>query len=166
MKMILLKIAQFTVLVAIMSLIAAGVKAKARCVGTERFVCYGWPVRGLMLCCLAVVGIMIREVMSGDPRATVIDWRVPCFLAAVAFPTTVEVLVRRVLFSAFGITVISPWTGTRRIPWQEILSIEHSCWLQWHRMRVEGKRSVFLSDLLSGKEELIAAALMRQGGAR
>jgi len=158
MPFIFLKLLQYAVLILVMLLLIRSVRAKARSSGVSRIVEYGRPVKIFVSAIMLLVVFMTRGVLSDDPKATVTDWRIPAFLWLVFIPYLWEIFRRRLIFTENNFTVISPWGRRKRVEWSEVISIKYSAWLQWHVIKTSENGNVYLSDLLSGKAELLVLA--------
>jgi len=143
-------------------LIYRSARAEARPAGTELVVEYGNTIQILALVFVAVLGAMVHDVTSGNPAATVKDWRVPAFFGAIVLPLGLEIFRRRVIITDQQVTFISPWSRRLTVPWTDICGVEYQDWLQWHRLDLAGERCVYLSDLLSGKEEFFGMVARRR----
>ena len=164
MKIVLLKIIQYVLVVLILSLLLASVRSRARIALPGRIVEYGWPVKILLSMGLGPLAFMIRDVLSGDPKATVTDWRVPVFFALLLIPTLLEIFFRQVILTEGTVIIHSAWSRKREIPWTEITAVSYSPWMQWHSISTRGQGSFCCSDLLSGKEEFLSAIAARLSG--
>ncbi|MGV3755089.1 MAG: hypothetical protein ACO1QS_06880 [Verrucomicrobiota bacterium] len=138
------------------------VQGGARHAGAELVVEYGRTIQILALIFVAVLAFMTHDVTSGNPAATVKDWRVPAFFGAIVLPLVLEILRRRIIITDQQVTFISPWGRRLTIPWTDISGVEYQEWLQWHRLDLAGGRSVYLSDLLSGKEQFFGMVARRR----
>ncbi|MCD6050363.1 MAG: hypothetical protein K0Q55_1766 [Verrucomicrobia bacterium] len=143
-------------------LILWSVREGARQAGAELIVEYGNTIQILTLIFVAVLGAMVHDVTSGNPAATVKDWRVPAFFGAMLLPFALEIFRRRISITDQQVTFISPWSRRLTVPWTEITGVEYQEWLQWHRLDLAGGRSVYLSDLLSGKEQFFGMVARRR----
>lgn len=162
--MVLLKVIQYVLVVLILSLLLASVRSKARIALPGRIVEYGWPVKILLSMGLVPLAFMIRDVLSGDPKATVTDWRVPVFFALLLIPTLLEIFFRQVILTEGTVIIHSAWSRKREIPWTEITGVSYSPWMQWHSISTRGHGSFCCSDLMSGKEEFLSAIAARLSG--
>lgn len=119
---------------------------------------YGPLAKMLCAVSLLVLLMLLPQVRSGDLKATAAAWRVPTFFGLVLIPILWEVIVRRVILLDNGFKVVSPWRRIRTIEWSEITGINYSARMHWHVIRTANRGEVHLSDLLSGKEPLLALA--------
>ena len=158
MNTILLKLLQFGLFILTMALLIGSVRGTARTTAAGRIVEYGRPVKILFSAFVPLLAVMIAQVLSGNPKASVTDWRVPALFGLLLIPMLWEFSLRRVILSENSFTVFSPWWRRKEIEWSQITKIEYSKGLNWHVIRTSKSGSVYLSDLLSGKAELLTLA--------
>lgn len=148
-------ILHFLLWLAAMVVLAVCVKSRAEWDGDRKVVEFSFAFWIVGAAGLVMLGLMIRDVVSGNPKATVTDWRVPAFFGAILLPLILEVVFRRVLFTEDSVIFRSPWSRSVTAKWTEIVGVTYSSWVQWHCITLVSGRRIYLPEMLSGKEELL-----------
>ena len=64
-------------------------------------------------------------------------------------------------FDEEGIVFHTPWTGTKRERWEDLVSAEPNAWLSWYTLTFASGRKVRLSTFLTGHLSALEAARSR-----
>ncbi len=135
----------------------------ARHTAAGKVVEFGWFGWGSVVLALALLTAMVWDVLSGDSKATITDWRVPAAFSVICSWFLIEVSFRRIVFSDTSVSMCSPWSGTKRLAWTEIISVRR-VWWRSDGVRVETTHgSFFLYYCMSGKDEFLAVLAEKSG---
>ena len=117
----------------------------------SRFVLkYGTVMRAFGTAMVVLGGFFLYAASRSSQDQRILAWMVSGALAASGLYVFLEVLLVRIEFDDLFIYSFSPWRGTRRIAWSEIITWRYSDVNRWYVIRTEAHGTLLVSTFLSG----------------
>lgn len=118
---------------------------------------YGWRFRAFILLFAGLIPVVgAWAYLKGDIH-DMADKVAAVLLNMFALYAFLEVFLVRITFDESGISARSPWRGSRRIAWSEIIGYDFSGWNRWHLLRTTRQGTLRLSIYLTGLDTFFEA---------
>ena len=124
---------------------------------------YGGAWRGVTIVFfLFPVAIAVLAMVSPPkPEERWFPLQIICGFLAIIVPLALEVFRRRLRIDQDALVSESPWTGSVRIPWDEVTAVSYQPAMCWYVIDSRGQGRMRVGMFMSGLETLAAALAER-----
>lgn len=150
------------VAVAVTVLLLKTVRAEAEPADGEIILQYGkslrWLVSFFWVCCVG--GFIV--VLLAPPSTRVVAAIVVSIFFFANLSLHLELHYVQIKYDSSGITTVSPWRSSRRIPWSDVKIASYSAVARWYVIDTVSFGRIRLHDYLNGVQSLLDELVVRR----